>query len=154
MNDSRQLVVSAEALSRAISAMQLSLLRGDDGCQLVASYELDTPEGIERRERHECDARDNGKSWINRTMKVVAFTLSRTVLPDASGDMRDLPLLTLEMDTGDLCNIFSAPALRCFGSRLRSHLLGGPLDDKHPLSLILVQRKTNGPNSMYWFERP
>lgn len=143
-----------EGMCMALSVVQQAVERNDSEYTFVCSYDMNTRDGAERRERHECDVEDNGKKHVNSVLEIIHFTLTKTQLPNDQGELQTLPLLTLETKTGQLVNLFSAPALRCFISRLRTHLMDGALNEKHPIKLKLVNRETSNKRSMYWFDRP
>lgn len=143
-----------DAICKAMHVMLVQVEQNISENTFMCSYDVDTRDGIERRERHECDVQDNGNQYINKTLDIGWFTIGVTEMADESGEFHKVPILTLECTNGDLLNLFSSPALRCFIGRLRTHILDGPLGPEHPIKLVLVARETKGARRMYWLERP
>lgn len=143
-----------DAICQAMHVMLVKTEQNLSDVTFMASYDTLNREGIMRRERHECDVTDNGNQYLNKTLEIAYFTIGVTELPNEQGEFAKVPITTLECTNGDLLNLFSAPALRCFIGRLRTHILDGPLGPNHPITLVLVARETKGARRMYWLERP
>lgn len=143
-----------DAVPRALTVLLLDVEKNEGAGSIITSYDSTTRDGAMRRERHECDVEENGEKYINTNLDIVAFTCAITEMANENGEFSHVPVLTLELANGDLLNLFSAPVLRCFIARLRTHFIDGPLDDKHPITLRLVKRQTQAKRSMYWLMRP
>ncbi len=143
-----------DAVPRALTVLLLDVEKNEGAGSVITSYDSSTRDGAMRRERHECDVEDNGEKYINTNLSIVAFTCSITEMANDNGEFSHIPVLTLELSGGELLSLFSAPVLRCFIARLRTHFIDGPLTDEHPIVLKLIKRQTQAKRSMYWLMRP
>src|SRR5947208_3499029 len=95
----------ADATCAALTVLGVDIQRDNALCGVVCSYDINTRDGAIRRERAECDALDNGAMYINQTLDIIAFTATATSLPDDTGELKSVPILTLEMSDGRLVNL-------------------------------------------------
>lgn len=129
--------------------------------QTMHTFDVHTPAGIRRREKHDADECEPADEWINKDFNVVAASVGLAEFPGPGGEVVIQRRLVLELDTGEMIQLFSNGSVKSFTARLKTHEREGGLSDAHPLRLTLVRRQTKAidpvtkkPSSYYWLNRP